>query len=46
MPAHLYPHNTHLSIPLKAHENGNAGNILMGKEEPTTYRLLVESFRV
>jgi hypothetical protein len=42
----LYLHNIHLSIPLEAYENGNAGNILMGKDEPTTYKLLTESFLV
>jgi hypothetical protein len=46
MPARLYLHNTHLSIAPRADKNGVVQDLLMGKDEPTTYKLLIESFRV
>ncbi|KAF1847229.1 uncharacterized protein K460DRAFT_392640 [Cucurbitaria berberidis CBS 394.84] len=56
MPARVYPHNTHLSINLKAMvvENhiarsdgsGSGKDILLNQDEATTYKLLIESFRV
>jgi hypothetical protein len=44
MPARVYPHNTYLANSRKARENAN--DILLNQDEPTTYKSLIESFRV